>query len=34
MAFLGLTDSTKLARLKPTPQGVASLTNRENWGIR
>ena len=32
MAFLGLTDSTQLARLAPDPQGVAGPTNRENEG--
>ena len=34
MAFLGLTDSTELAGMEPTPQGVARLTNGENRGRR
>ena len=31
-AFLSLTDSTQLAGLRIAPQGVACLTNKENWG--
>ena len=34
MDFLGLTDSTQLAGLEPSPQGVAHLTNGEIWGRR
>ena len=34
MAFWVLVDSTQLARLKPTTQGVARPTNREICGRR